>query len=154
MFCNAAHNAGYYCMTAPAPDLVTVQQGQKQYTQYLADGFPQFSAQYADFYEIQAQGYQKNYSLYQSFVQQASAQALSANPNVYVLAGLTTNPPPQEEGSPVLADFTTDITNTRAAAFGGYWLNIPSPGQNCPKCGPPNIPLAESVIQAENSKNR
>ena len=149
MFCAMAHDYGYACMTAPAPDLVSYQPPQTQWQAYLSQGYPQFSAQYGDFYEIQAQGYQSNYTVYQEFVQQAAAQALMQNPNVYVLAGLSTNPDPSQ-GVPTETTLTTDIANTRQSVAGGYWLNIPTPGKGCPKCAPPNIPLAEAVIQAEN----
>ncbi|MBD5656092.1 MAG: hypothetical protein IAI50_13090 [Candidatus Eremiobacteraeota bacterium] len=150
-FCALAHSYNYACMTAPALDLVVFSAPQTQWQAYLSQNYPQFSAAVSDFYEIQAQGYERN-PVYATLVNSAAQQAQNANSNIWVLSGLTTNSPPQEQGTPTLQNLTDDIAATRTSATGGFWLNIPSPGPNCPNCGPPNIPLAESLIQAENFK--
>lgn len=88
------------------------------------------AARYADAVDIQAQSLEGT-AQYASFVTAAARQARAANPDVTVLAGLSTNPSGRAVGSSVLAQ----DANAVRGVVDGYWLNIPSAGTACPQCG-------------------
>jgi len=88
------------------------------------------AARYADVVDIQAQGLEGS-AQYASFVTAAAKQARAANPDVRVLAGLSTNPSGHQIASTVLAG----DANAVRGVVDGYWLNIPSAGTACPDCG-------------------
>jgi hypothetical protein len=70
-------------------------------------------------------------------------QARQANPNVLVFAGVSTNP----NGQQATAD---DIFNAIAATrhhVDGYWLNIPQPGEQCPRCNEYRPDIAIDVLR-------
>jgi hypothetical protein len=127
------HAHGLLFLTAPAADLVAVlapESRNNRYDTYLRLGIAAHAARYADVVDIQAQGAELNTGVYANFVRQAAAQAREANPKVLVLAGVSTNP----SGQRVTAD---DILRAIAAtrdSVDGYWLNIPQPGEYCPRC--------------------
>jgi hypothetical protein len=107
-----------------------VQNGERRYEAYLRLGIAATAARYADVFDIQAQGFERNPERYADFVRRAAAQARQANPRVVVLAGISTQP----SGQDVSAD---DILNAIAATrdvVDGYWFNIPQPSEYCPRC--------------------
>jgi hypothetical protein len=128
-----AHAQGLLLLTAPAVNLVTVMapdDGGRRYDAYLRLGIAADAARYADVFDIQAQGSERNVELYANFVRQAAMQARQANPKVVVLAGISTQP----GGQQVTAD---DILHAVAATrdfVDGYWFNIPQPSEYCPGC--------------------
>jgi hypothetical protein len=128
-----AHAQGLLLLTAPAVNLVTVmapEDGGKRYDAYLRLGIAADAARYADVFDIQAQGSERNIELYANFVRQAAIQARQANPKVVVLAGISTQP----GGQQVTAN---DILRAVAATrdfVDGYWFNIPQPSEYCPGC--------------------
>jgi hypothetical protein len=127
------HAHGLLFLTAPAVNLVAVmapESRNRRYDTYLQLGIAADAARYADVFDIQAQGSERNTALYANFVRQAAAQARQANPNVVVLAGISTQP----NGQQVTAD---DILRAIAAtrdSVDGYWFNIPRPSEYCPRC--------------------
>ena len=88
-------------------------------------------ARTADFLELQSQSLERNSGTYNTFVRTAASQARAANPQVKVLAGLSTNP----AGPPVSVQQLTGAIQATQSIVDGYWLNIPSPGPYCPRCG-------------------
>jgi hypothetical protein len=129
-----AQSKGLVYIAAPASDLVDVLAPADSGTvdeRYLRLDIIAEAARYADIVDIQAQGLEANTTQYVQFVTQAAAQARKANPGVKVLAGVSTNP----SGHAISAQtFATDANDVRGVVD-GFWLNIPSGGTACPKCG-------------------
>jgi len=126
------HARGLLFLAAPAVNLVTVMAPAEDRNRlddtYLRLGIAADAARYADVFDIQAQRFEHNTDLYAKFVRQAAAQARQANPNVVVLAGVSTQP----FGPRVTAD---DIFRAIAATrdvVDGYWFNIPKPSEYSP----------------------
>jgi hypothetical protein len=124
---------GVVFIAAPAMDLVRVldPDGSGSAVQrFLSLDLIGQAARDADVVDIQAQGLEGG-AQYATFVTAAAQQARSANPDVRVLAGLSTNPSGRAISSTVLAE---DADAVRGVVD-GYWLNIPSSGTACPRCG-------------------
>jgi hypothetical protein len=129
-----AHRRGLLFIATPAVDLtrvLTPKLTSNRYDEFLRLGIPRDASRYADVYEIQAQGSLGNLELYTRFVKEAAAQARTANPKVTVFAGLSTNP----SGKRVTPKDLYDAVVATREVVAGYWLNIPSGGAACPKCG-------------------
>jgi hypothetical protein len=92
---------------------------------------------------IQAQGSERNIRVYTDFVGQAAAQARSANPNVIVLAGISTNP----SGQRVTADHILGAIAATRDSVDGYWFNIPQPSDYCPRCSEFRPDIATEVLR-------
>ena len=145
-----ARERGIVFIAAPATDLVRVldPDGSGSVVQrFLSLDLIGRSARYADVVDIQAQGLEGS-AQYASFVTAAAAQARSANPDVRVLAGLSTNPSGRAISSAVLI---ADADSVRGVVD-GYWLNIPSAGTACPQCGTARprtaVPWLEKLLAA------
>jgi hypothetical protein len=140
------HARGLLFLTAPAVDLVAVLAPESQttlYDAYLRLGIAADAARYADVVDIQAQGSERDTTFFANFVGQAAAQARWANPNVLVLAGISTNP----SGQRVTAnDILRAIAATRDSVD-GYWFNIPSPSEYCPSCNNFRPDIAIEVLR-------
>jgi len=132
-------------ITAPAVDLTDVlAPGQSDhYATYLRLGLAASAARYADVIDIQAQGSEISLNTFTSFVKAAAAQARSANRHVTVLAGLSTNP----SGQHVTSGQLIAAYNAARTDVDGYWLNIPSGGPYCPKCGTPQPQVAVPLLR-------
>lgn len=141
-----AHAHHLLFITAPAVDLVKVLDptATDLFAAYLKLGLASGAARYADAVDIQAQGSITDKTKYKQFVQAASAQALLANKHVLVFAGLSTNP----SGQHVTAAEFTAAYNAVRQYVAGYWLNIPSGGAYCPKCGKPQPQVALPLLRA------
>jgi hypothetical protein len=128
-----AHAHNLLFMTAPAVDLIVTMapdSRSQQYETYLRLGIAADAALYADVFAIQAQGAETNTELYTNFVRSAAAQARQANPDVMILAGISTEP----NGQQVTAgDILRAIVGTWDVVD-GYWFNIPRPSEYCPNC--------------------
>jgi hypothetical protein len=133
-----AHHLTY--IATPATDLVTVLDPNGTGTvqdRFLRLGIIGDAARNADIVDIQAQGLEGS-PRFADFVTRAAAQARAANPKVIVLAGVSTNP----SGHAVAAQTLAADANAVRGAVDGYWLNVPSAGESCPRCGTPQPQVA------------
>jgi hypothetical protein len=146
------HRYGRTFIATPAADLVPVLNPQvergKRYDEYLRLGIARRAAQWADVYEVQAQGSEDNLPLYTRFVSGASAQARGANPQVLIFAGLSTNP----SGKRVTAAQLYEAIEATRKDVDGYWLNIPGGGPYCPRCGEPQPQVAVELLKMLESR--
>jgi hypothetical protein len=128
-----AHAHGLQFFVAPGLNLSTVLSPSGRGTreaQFLSLRLVGQMARSADAVELQAQSLERNRRAYRSFVTAAAAQARAANPEVHLIAGLSTNPP----GAVVtVSELRDDIRATRSTV-NGYWLNVPGAGARCPTC--------------------
>lgn len=140
-----AHSHGLQLIVAPALDLMKVlapgTPGQL-WQRYVRLGLAGSMARVANVVELQAQSLERDPATYATFVRQASAQARAANPNVGMLAGISTNPP---GAVATTSQITAAITSSQSAVQ-GYWLNIPGPGPRCPNCHAPQPAIGATVL--------
>ena len=130
-----AHAHGLKIIVAPALNLTAVLapgSSASRWRQFLDLRLAARIAAVADLLDLQAQSLERSIANYANFVREAAAQARAVNPQVTVLAGLSTNPPGEVVDSQQL------IAAIRASwpTADGYWFNIPSRGPRCPACGP------------------
>lgn len=122
-FCELAHQYGLSCVTAPSPNLAPMQPGYDAkatiWDQYLSMGFPQFSAKYADIYDIQFQRFCKSSAEYAKYVGRAVSQARQANPKIVTISNLSTRHCDAQQ----MFDSAMAVKN--AGYVAGFWLNIP-----------------------------
>lgn len=144
---NLVHRHHLLFIAAPATNLVNVlspaaADGQGRYQAFLALALPRDIGRSADILDIQAQGAEADTAMFSSFVSAAAAQARTANPNIRVLAGLSTNP----SGKSV----TTTVIDAAARAVrsnvDGYWLNDPAGSAACPRCAGPFPQIALTAV--------
>ena len=122
---------GLLFLTAPGVDLVTVLAPENRttpYDAYLRLGIAADAARYADVVDIQAQGSERDTTFYANFVVQAAAQARQANPNVLVLAGISTNPSGQQV-TPMIYFAPSPPHATASTAIGSVFRRRPSIAQ-------------------------
>jgi hypothetical protein len=137
-------------ISTPAVDLTDVLApgDSDHYEAYLRLGLAASAARYADVIDIQAQGSETSLNTFTLFVKAAAAQAREADQHVLVLAGISTNPSGQRVTSAQLIG-AYDAARTDV---NGYWLNIPSGGPYCPRCGTPQpevaVPLLRTLASA------
>ena len=131
-------------IVAPALDLATAQprSGGPLWRQYLRLNLVGAIARVAAVVEVQAQSLEREPQAYRAFVRAAAAQARAANPDVTVLAGLSTNPP----GPVVSGQQLASAIQASSAAVSGYWLNVPGQGPRCPACHAPRPDLAREML--------
>jgi hypothetical protein len=144
-FCNLARANGYKCILTPAVDLVQNLScnGTTKYQKFLNCNIAYAAGLVADIFEIQAQGSEASLSSFTSFVTSAVAQARSANPNVTVWVGLSTNP----TGNNVTGEqLFLAYQATAGSLVSGYWLNIPGQSPYCPSCGVPQPQVAVDFL--------
>ncbi|MCY0885482.1 MAG: hypothetical protein OWV35_06300 [Firmicutes bacterium] len=107
------------------------------------DGSRVGGARWAQVIDLQVQSAERDPARYAALVRRWTAAARRRNPQVQVVAGLSTNPPP---GTPVtLAELEADVRASERVV-NGYWLNLPEPGRACPRCGPPDPALAVRLL--------
>ena len=143
----AAHAHGLRLIVAPALNLTTVlNPGSREprWRQFLDLNLVGPLARIADFVELQAQSLERDTATYTAFVQAATSQASAANPQITVLAGLSTNPP----GAPVDSQHLTAAIQATRSMVDGYWLNIPGQGPRCPTCNAARPDIAIQTLQA------
>jgi hypothetical protein len=142
-----AHAHGLRFIVAPAIDLASVLDptaAGTEWRQFLDLDLVGRLAKVADIVELQAQSLEQDTSVYTAFVRAAAAQASAARSGIDLLAGLSTNPPGVAIDAPEL---TADIGATRSVV-GGYWLNVPVPGAQCPTCNAARPGIAVQVLRA------
>jgi hypothetical protein len=124
-----AYAHGLKLIVTPALNLATVQPSSgPRWQQFLHLGLAGAIAKATDVIELQAQSLERQAGTYAEFVRAATAQARAANPQVSVLAGLSTNPP----GAPVSSQQLVAAIRATSGIVAGYWLNIPGRGPRCP----------------------
>ena len=137
-----SHARGLGLIFTPAANLSTVLNPAytetTKYDGYVSLGIGSNGAKYANVLEIQSQQ-DEALGGFVSFVTQAAAQAEAANPNVLVLAGLTTNGP----GDAITPQLLLNDYNATRDAVSGYWLNIPGGHGK----GPRNPQVAVQFLQ-------
>jgi hypothetical protein len=140
-----AHAHGLKIIIAPALNLTTVLEpgsSAPRSQTFLDLNLAGAMAKIADTIELQAQSLERDPEAYATFVHAAAAQARARNPNVTVLAGLSTNPP----GAAVNSQQLTDAIVASRSDVDGYWLNIPGQGPRCPTCNAPRPDLGIAVL--------
>jgi hypothetical protein len=145
MAASIVHSAGRQLIVAPATNLAQVDAPGES----TADAFMQTTdlekvASNADWVEIQAQGLERNPGRYAAYINEALRQIRLAKPNAVVYAGLSTNP----SGPAVSAVELIEDVRLTSSAVSGYWLNIPSPGTACPRCGQPQPQIAIDLLES------
>lgn len=141
-----AHKNGLTLIATPAINLVNAIEptftGDK-YTEFERLGLAGAIAQYSDVYEIQAQQIETNTAQFASFVTTIAGQVNAAQPNITVLAGISTNP----AGASVTSAQVFASVSAVLTAVNGYWINIPAASPSCPSCGAPQPAVADGVLQ-------
>jgi hypothetical protein len=120
-------------IATPAVDLIKVldpQHSGARYERFLSLGVIGQSARYADAVDVQAQGAERNVTMFSDFVQRAAAQARAANPRVMVFAGISTGP----SGQRVTSDDVMRAVEATRDVVDGYWFNVPQQSEYCPNC--------------------
>jgi len=127
------HKHNLIFIATPATNLAQVINpvASNRYDNFVQLGIARDIAPYADIYEIQAQGSEKNTIQYKDFVQKVATQVKTKNPNIIILAGLSTNP----MGQKVIGDDLYNAYLATKSIVSGYWLNVPEGGSACPSCG-------------------
>jgi hypothetical protein len=142
-----AHAHGLQLIVSPALDLMSVLApggAAPQWQQFLDLQLAAQLAKVADIIELQAQSLERSPATYAAFLLEATAQARAANPDVTVLAGLSTNPP----GAVVDSQQLAAAIQASWPTVDGYWLNIPTPGPRCPTCNPPRPDVGIAAMRA------
>ncbi len=140
-----ARSHGLKIIVSPAMNLTTVLDpgsSETRWQNFLDLHIIGSMARVADTVELQAQSLERDPAAYATFVREAAAQARIANPNVTVLAGLSTNPP----GAAVDSQELTAAIQASRADVDGYWLNIPGNGARCPACNAAQPDLGAAVL--------
>ncbi|WP_348263456.1 hypothetical protein P8935_02615 [Telmatobacter sp. DSM 110680] len=135
-------------IVAPAADLVGG--GPDRFDRFLRAKIAGSVAKCADVYEIQAQGAELDARDFASYVRRAAQQARRANPNIILLAGISTNP----TGRSVTAKELFACVQAISDVVSGYWLNIPAGGAACPTCGEPKPEVAAELLQMMSAAGR
>ncbi len=142
-----AHGHGLRLIVTPSLGLVRVlRPGDREqlWRTFLRLNLAGRMARTADYFEIQSQSLERNTATYSKFVRTATSQARAANPQVKVLAGLSTNP----TGPAVTVQQLTNAIQATRSILDGYWLNIPSPGPYCRRCGRQRADIAVHTLLA------
>ncbi|MFW0794367.1 hypothetical protein AAFP30_11190 [Gordonia sp. CPCC 205515] len=143
---DAAHEHGKRVIFAPAITLMdTLAPGLTGDALYQAfiDQLVTPGAAIADGFEIQSQRTQATDHA-TTFVRDAVQAAIAVNPDgAPVFAGVSTNP----NGREMTVDDLVEVYDAAMAAGAtGYWLNVPSGGKECPKCGKPRYDLGVEFL--------
>lgn len=124
-FAAAARRAGYQVIVTPHPSLVTVpgavcglRAAETVIDAFLRCGITGSAARVADVVEVQAQYLETDPKVYAAVVGQAAEQARASNPNVLVIAGLSTR---FAATSATLVDAWTSVRGV----VDGHYLAVP-----------------------------
>jgi hypothetical protein len=123
-FSDLGHSYGIKVLITPHPGLTTVegadcsaQSGESEIDAFLRCDLTGQAARNADIVEVQAQQQEGDTSAYRSFVERATEQARAANPQVLVIAGLTT-------GTAFTVEQMYEAWNSVRGLVDGYYLSI------------------------------
>lgn len=143
---DAAHGHGKKVLFAPGITLMNVlapdASGDDLYQAFI-DQLVTPGAEIADGFEIQSQRTEAT-EYAASFVRTAVKAAVAVHPaGAPVLVGVSTNP----NGRQVTAhDMETVYDAGMTAGATGYWLNVPSGGEECPNCGEPQYAIGVEFL--------
>jgi len=136
---------GSTLVSAPAIDLGHVLvPGKPNVVGYLTSALLPDAAHASAVVDIQAQGMEGNPMAYAEFVSRVALMLRNANPDVQVIAGLSTNP----DGRVVTASELLQDVQLTSSVVSGYWLNIPGTSVACPSCGAPQPQIAVELLDA------
>ena len=141
------YSAGLKLIGTPALDITNILKpagscGTESWQKYLCDNLPGIAGQFSDIIDIQAQSQIQNVSNFLSLIQQAASAARSFNPNIVILAGLSTC-----AGSPSASQIATGAIDSNPYVS-GWWMNVPSQSAQSPNCGTPQPNLAIQAIDS------
>jgi len=126
LFSTIARSRGWAVIITPHPSLTSVpgaacrrSVGESEFDAYLRCDLTGQAARVADVIEIQAQSLETRPDVYRRFVLAATSQARAANPDVKVIAGLTTGTETSAAQMYAAWDSVRDIVD-------GYYLSINS----------------------------
>jgi predicted component of type VI protein secretion system len=126
LFSRVARSRGWAVIITPHPSLTSVpgaacgtNDGESEFDAFLRCDLTGQAARFADVVEVQAQSLQTQPDDYRAFVLEAAAHARLANPNVKVIAGLTTGPETSADQMYAAWDAVRDLVD-------GYYLSISS----------------------------
>jgi hypothetical protein len=140
---------GHRFLTSPSANLVKViapdtgTTDAEMFEAYLRLGLAADGARYADAYIAQGQRALQDTDVFAQFIRQAAAQARRANPDVEVIAGISTNP----IGRRVIVDDLVRAINATRADVDGYWMNIPTRNDYSPDINEYRPDIAIEVIR-------
>jgi hypothetical protein len=140
---------GLRFLTSPSANLVKVMapgtgtSDAEMFETYLRLGIAADGARYADAYVAQGQRALRDTAVFASFIQRAAAQARRANPNVEVIAGISTNP----LGRRVVVDHLVRAVMATRDFVDGYWMNIPTRNEYSPDVNEYRPDIAIEVIR-------
>jgi hypothetical protein len=140
---------GLRFLTSPSANLVKVmapdtgQTDAEMFEAYLRLGLAADGARYADAYVAQGQRALQDTDVFARFIGQAAAQARRANPDVEVIAGISTNP----IGRRVVVDDLVRAIDATRAVVDGYWMNIPTQNDYSPDINEYRPDIAIEVIR-------
>jgi hypothetical protein len=140
-----AHQSGLQLIGTPALDISKVLKpsgscGSKYWQEYLCNNLPSIAAEYSNIIDIQSQSLIQTPTDFLSLIQQASKASKVSNPNIIVLAGLSTC-----SGSPS-SDQLASAAVASDSYVNGWWLNVPGNSADSPDCQTPNPSLAAEAI--------
>lgn len=143
-----AHAHGDILIATPAIDLMRIldpgeARGGRRFEAFTESGLAGRIARCADVYEIQAQGAERDTGKFRRFVEAEAKQARAANPQIVVLAGISTNP----TGQRVTVEELFQAVQAVRGVVNGFWLNIPAGGKYCPTCGQPQPQVAVELLE-------
>ena len=123
-FSTLARTHGWKVIMTPSNDLMNLRDKRKDETNrqaYVRYRIAESAAPHADILEVQAQTLEQTPSAYREYVRQTRTQAVTANPQVVFLAGLTTN----LQGTPVSGPTLHDAARSVQDLVDGFFLNAP-----------------------------
>jgi hypothetical protein len=140
-----ARRAGRELIATPATNLaVSRPDGESAASAFLQTNDLTEAASGANWVEIQAQGLERDPGKYAAYIGQAVRQIRKGNPAAVIYAGLSTNP----SGPSVDLAELIDDTKLTTSEVSGYWLNVPTQGTACPRCGQPQPQLAIELLES------
>lgn len=118
-FATLAHAHGYKFIAAPASDIFTG--AGDQWTNYLNSGLIAEMAAYSEVISLQMQ---RAGTLFGQYTNEGYTQAVTANPSVVVLSGLSTTW--NNSYDPYWYDLMNQMNSVTPNTVSGYWINISS----------------------------
>jgi hypothetical protein len=129
-FCRLAHSHGWQAIMTPGTDLMNIYprpHGETDAQAFIRYNIAGAAARYADVSEAQSQAIETTPGTYTWFLTRARSQALSANPRVVFLGGLTANVLGTTASAGVMYHAAISVTDVVAGFFLNVSKNAPDP---------------------------